>query len=237
MKVQHGVLAGLGVVLVLLAFFFLLYRPAGDDIAAAEQAAEVARQGQAEQRQRIRALEEARSAAPDVEAMLATARSVLPDEVGMPSALRQVQDAANGAGVEIMTLTPSSAQPHPLDPTLSEVSVGLQVEGSYFQVVDFLRRIEDPRLTARAMLGDFVVLKLSDYPTLTAELGLRLHARTPASPGAEPAAEPAPAGEDTSSEASSGDAPPPPPSSEDGPPPAPADDDTQVEALAAGGRP
>lgn len=232
MKVQHGALAGLGMVLVLVAFYFLLYRPAGDEIVAAEAAAQVARDQQAEQQQRIRALEQARTEAPDVEALLATARSVIPDEVAMPSALRQVQDAADGAGIEIMALTPSTAQPWPADPTLSQVAVSMQVKGSYFQVVDFVRRIEDPRLTARAMVGDFIVLSTETYPTLTVDLSMRMFARTPVSPGAveDPAA----------GEAGTADTPAPPAADApagDAPAPAPADggEDVNVEAAAQGG--
>lgn len=189
MKVQQALLAGLGLVVVLVVFWFLLYAPAGDRIDRAVAATAQAEQQQDVARGRIRALEAARSNAPDAEALLAAARSVVPDEVSMPAALRQVQDAADAAGVVILGVLPNAGVPSLADPSLLQVSVGVQAQGSYFQLVDFLRRIEDPRLTARAMLGEFIVIREDEHPVLSADLSLRMFAREPVSPGvSEPVA-------------------------------------------------
>lgn len=183
MKVQHAVAAGLGLVLLVVLSWFLLLAPRRAAVAEQQALEQQAIDQQGVARARIRSLEAARSRAPDVEALLAASRAVVPDDVGMPSALRQLQDAADGAGAEILSVLPNTPQPSELDPDLSEVTVGLQVRGSYFQMVDFLRRIEDPALTARGMLTEFVVIREDEYPALAADMSLRLFSRAPVSPG------------------------------------------------------
>lgn len=188
---QATMLAALGVVLVLLLFYFFAFAPKNDELAVIREDIDTAVAQQATLEARIAALQEVRLRAPEIEAALAAAESIIPREAALPSALRQLQLAADDSGVELLTISPGrpAAVAGEL-PELSMLAVSLSVEGSYFQLVDFLRRIEDPSITPRGLVWTSGSLSPGDYPTLAVSLGGEMYALlpTPAPPAPEPEA-------------------------------------------------
>lgn len=141
----------LGAVLALLlgvAYFFLLHQPRSEEQAAlgVETLSLQGQQGtlQAE----IARLEQIRDDQGRFRADLDRLRQLVPDDVEQPSALSTLQRLADAAAVEITSLT--FAEPEPLDPVvpvgvdqqLGAIAMTMTFEGTYFEALDFLRRVE-----------------------------------------------------------------------------------------------
>lgn len=163
-------LAGLGVVLLGVLYGFLLFEPARDEVAALEQETATLQQQQTQLQAQLARLVDTRWSAPELEAELIAARVVIPEDAGVASVVRQLQSAANDAGVELTSLSPS--RPQPTTPeggsrSLARIPLALDVEGSYFQVVDFLRRLENPNISPRGFVFNSMSLVVGDeWPQL-----------------------------------------------------------------------
>lgn len=192
MSRQTGIVATLGAVLLGALFFFFVWQPKSDEIAEIETQIDTVEEQQAQLRQRLTALREVRNNAPELEAAIVAAESIVPRDIGQASAIRQIQLAADESGVELPTVSfggPSQIQDAP--PGLAALSLTLQVEGGYYQIVDFYRRVEDPTITPRGVTWSSVSLTPTDYPTLSASSSGSMYALLPTPPVPEPAEEPA----------------------------------------------
>lgn len=181
MNRQQVILAVLGILVILVLFYMFVFKPKQEELAEIEVQIEEALAQEAALESRIATLEEVRARAPEIEASLATAESIIPREQALPSALRQLQLAADDSGAELLSVTPG--RPVALEgeiPELAELSVTLVLDGSYFQLVDFLRRVEDPAITPRGITWSGLTLAATEYPTLTASLSGRMFALLPA---------------------------------------------------------
>ncbi len=179
MNRQTLMLSALGVVVTLVAYFFLVWSPKNAEIADLHDQTEQAISQQGTIRSRIQALQEVRSRAPEIEASLAAAEAVVPHDAALPSALRQLQSAADDAGVELVSVSagrPAAASGEGTAAGLSQISMNVQVNGSYFQTVDFLRRIADPSITPRGVVWSATALAPSTYPTLSVSLSGTMYA-------------------------------------------------------------
>lgn len=184
MNRQTLLLSALGAVLLLVLYYFFAWAPKSAEIAEINEQTEAAITQQATLESRIRALEEVRARAPEIEAALASAESVVPRDAALPSALRQLQLAADDSGVEMISVSvgrPSAAGIADV-PDLANMSVSVQVNGSYFQTVDFLRRLEDPGITPRGFVWSAAAFAPSEYPSLSVSLSGNMYAVLPGAP-------------------------------------------------------
>lgn len=195
------VLSGLAAVLVVVLFWLLLWSPQNDEIQEVRTETENIEAQQQQVAGRIAALEAVREEAPQQEALLAASHALLPNESALPGFLRQVQLAADESGLTLQSVSP--ARPAPVDEAatdgLHRINVSMQVEGTYFQFVDFLRRIEDPEITPRAMLWNGVTVggDPEEHPQLQMSLQGDLFAVLPTTP---PETEPPPEENDEAAE-------------------------------------
>lgn len=168
MNRMTGLLAVLGAVLLIVVSFLFLIKPKMDEVAELEVQAEDIRSQQAQVETQIRALQEVRATSPNLEAELAAVGAIVPSDPSLPATLRQLQVAADDSGVTLVSVAPGApASAGSTDvPELATISLSLSLEGGYFQVVDFLRRVEDPRLTARGILVNDLAASPAEYPTL-----------------------------------------------------------------------
>jgi Tfp pilus assembly protein PilO len=172
-------LIGLLVAFVLtVLFWFFLYQPQNERQREIEQEIADLEVQQATLENRRQALEEVRQNEVQIRAALARTEQFIPSGVSQPAALRQLQRTANAAGAEIVQLTfgdaiRSDAGGETGDPNrvLAEIPVTIAVDGGYFQIVDFLRRLEVdvPRAT---LVEDVSILESPEamFPTLRATL-------------------------------------------------------------------
>lgn len=215
-------LIGVISVLFVVLWFFLIFQPTSEDIEDTRaQTEQVLSQAQQE-RQRAAQLRAVREAAPEAEAALALGRTILPEDPSIPALFRQMQQAADDAGVRLNSISPSAPSNVEVaeGTTLAAVAVTLTVEGSYFQLVDMARRIEDPAITPRALLWRTASLSVGEFPTLNATLSGNVYSRQ----GVEVTAVDEDEVEDTdetTDETTDGDP--------DVPEPPPGDDETEVE--------
>lgn len=166
-------------VVVLIAYQFLLLGPKNDELATVRADIESVETQQNQSRQRVRQLEAARSAAPETEAALAAARAVIPADPGLAAAYGQIQDAADASGIVLRSVLPGLPAVQREDAlALAKTEVSVEAQGSFFQTIDFLRRIEDPTLTARGITVGSVVLAVEEYPRLDLDLRLIMWSQT-----------------------------------------------------------
>lgn len=182
----HWLLAGLAAVLVVVLFWLLLWAPQSEELDEVRAETERIEDEQRLTASRIAALEAVRDEAPQQEALLTASHAVLPRESALPGFLRQVQLAADESNLTLQSVSP--ARPSPVEEAetegLHQINVTMQLEGSYFQLVDFLRRIEDPEITPRGVVWNALTISgdAEDHPTLQMGLQGDLFAVLPATP-------------------------------------------------------
>lgn len=206
-------------------YWFLLYKPALAEQADFEEQTAELEQRQSELRNEIARLEEIRDDEEAFRAALERAEEFVPTGVSQPLVVRQFQQAADAAGVEITSVSfgeptvvdgaPETGDP---DTTLASIAVNMVVEGRYFSTVDFFRRVEED--VPRAVLTGSVNLAegQNSFPNLATTWGGNLFAVVPAAstvapdaPGAAPGGaeeegQPDDPGNAESGDAESGDA-------------------------------
>jgi Tfp pilus assembly protein PilO len=189
----HIALAALGAVLLVVLFWLLLWSPRSEEIGDLQAETENLETQQQQTRTRIAAMEAVREEAPEQEALLSAAHALLPRDPGLPAFLRQVQLAADEAGLTLTSVSPERPVADELEAGQSDlhrINVTMELEGRYFQIVDFLRRIEDPTITPRTMIWNAISIagEPEDHPVLQASLQGDLFAILPTTPaeGAPP---------------------------------------------------
>jgi hypothetical protein len=192
MKRATLLLTGLGLVLALVGWYFLVWSPRAEAITAAEAQIVDVQAQQATTQSRIVALQGVRETAPQLQAELAAAESLLPRDTALPSALRQLQTAADQSGATLVSVSP--ARPEPVEgaePGLYSMLLNIELQGTYFQVVDVLRRLEDPSISPRGIVWGGATFAIDETaPNLTVALTGQMFAVLPAPPPEPGAVEP-----------------------------------------------
>jgi len=212
-------IGALVVVLVGVGWYFLLWQPTADEIedVRAQTQTELAQAQTA--RARAAELREVRAQAAEIDAQLAEAETLVPTDVTLPAILRQIELAAADAGVELDNLSPS--RPIEIDDETAsyvEVELAFNVQGTYFQLVDLARRLEDPALMGRGLTWRFGTFSIAEeFPNLSGSLGASVYARAPVEIAGDEDAEDADDAEaaDDGAEADTGEPPPPRPDGDD----------------------
>jgi Tfp pilus assembly protein PilO len=191
------VLSVLGAVVVIVLFAIFVFQPAREELAEVEDQIALEQTEQERLEGEIERLRLVRENAPNVEAELAAADAIVPRDPALPALVRQLQLAADEAGIVLTSV--STSRPVELEAApeqgLSSIDVSAQIEGGYFQVVDFLRRIEEPDITPRGIVWVNASVTRNDetYPDLNVALAGRAFAVLTVPPPPEP--EPAPESE------------------------------------------
>lgn len=205
MRRRAPLLAVVAALLLSVLTWMFLVTPQREERALLLEETETIRAAQERTQLEIARLEEIRDNELEVRAAIARLDQYIPSGPAQPSAIRQLQLAADAAGVEITQLTFSEPQvmldaPSPAEPghVMAEIAVALTVEGGYFQGTDFMRRVESE--LPRAIMVDSLTANEApaprSYPELAISMTARIFAVVPASalPGAAtaPSASPSP---------------------------------------------
>lgn len=186
MSRQAIMLVAVGAILLIVLFYLFGWKPKSEEIAEIQAQTEDAIAQQSVLETQIATLESVRASAPEIEAGLAAAEALVPREAAMPAALRQLQLAADDSGVTLVSIAPGRPVADLAIPELARIPVVVTAEGSYFQLVDFLRRLEDPTITPRVVLFENVAITVGEYPTLGAAFTGAMFAVLPAPPAPAP---------------------------------------------------
>ena len=172
-------IAVLVLVVILAGWYLLLWSPTNSNLDTAKERAETARQRQAQLQSEITRLRAAQASEPQTRARLETLRTAIPDDPALGQFIIDVNDAATRAGIDFISIAPALPRAAtatavttttaasdttattvagttvtPVGTGPAEVAVQLQVTGGYFQVLDFLNRLDAlPRLVVTDTLN------------------------------------------------------------------------------------
>lgn len=207
MKRQTVLIGAAAAVAVLVAWYLLLWSPRQADLSEASDRREAAEAQRAELATRVGRLRASQKEEPMKRAQVEALRTTVPDEPNLAAFILDTNDAAAKAGIDFISVAP--AEPAPAAPPVAvpagtaapaaapgtppaEIKLQLQVSGGYFQVLDFLNRLNDlPRL----VVTDTLAITSDEQAKLTVGVAARMFVRTvPPGYGAVPAtAAPVPA--------------------------------------------
>jgi Tfp pilus assembly protein PilO len=167
--------AAAGAVLVLLVGTLLLVRPKQQAVAEARADRSSAIAEIQSLQDQLRALEALKANEAELRARADQARAEFPPTPALPALVDALEDAATTAGVSLVSISPAAPKPSSIQPELAEIATGVNVEGGYFQIEDFLSRVEnlvrgaDPaRVPPRSVLVQSVSVAASGAAAATA---------------------------------------------------------------------
>jgi Tfp pilus assembly protein PilO len=140
---QELILAAVGTLLVLIAVTMLLIRPARQATAEARADRAAAVTESQSLRDQIKALEALQPNEAELKAKADLARAEFPATPALPGLVDALQDSASLAGVELGTVAPTAPKSSTLNPLLAEITTNVDVSGGYFEIQDFLARLEN----------------------------------------------------------------------------------------------
>lgn len=180
------ILSIVGVIVLLIAFFFFFIRPRQDELNTVREDIEVEEARTQQLESELARLQELQENAPELEAELATIRGYVPQDDEVPNFIFLVQDAANAAGVDFVSITPELPKPPPEGAALAEVRAEIGAGGGYFAIQDFVRRLH---ALDRAVRVDNLSLVAEEDETGAATINMtsvaRIFFEAPAAPAPE----------------------------------------------------
>lgn len=168
---QEVLLAAGGTLLALVAGTLLLVRPKQHAVAEARADRNAALAESQTLSDQIRALEALKADEAALRARARQAKAEFPARPDLPALVEALQDAADQAGLDLASVAPSTPKPSTERPELAEIETTVTVTGGYFQIEDFLAKVEnlvkgtDPgRVPPRAVLIRSVDVSSSSAP-------------------------------------------------------------------------
>jgi type IV pilus assembly protein PilO len=133
-------LGALGIVLVVVAFYFFLLSPLLGRLDEQAQAREDKQAQLAQLQQEVNELEEVRRNSPEIERQLLELSKRIPAQPEIPTLVVQIQEIANASGVTQLSIEPGTPAPPPGGGDYSVVPITMTFKGTYDQMQDFLLR-------------------------------------------------------------------------------------------------
>jgi hypothetical protein len=140
---QELVLAAVGALLVLAAATLLLVRPTRQATAEARADRDAAVAESQSLRDQIAALEALKPKEAELKAEAELAKAEFPASPALPGLVDALQDAASQSGVELGTVAPTTPKTSTVNSLLAEITTTVNVNGGYFEIQDFLVRLEN----------------------------------------------------------------------------------------------
>ncbi|HUQ40455.1 MAG TPA: type 4a pilus biogenesis protein PilO [Acidimicrobiales bacterium] len=163
---------GIAALLILLLWYFMLWSPRNSDLSEAKARTEAATLRIADLNLQLERLKKAQAEQPIKLARLSGLRAAIPDNPQLAEFILDTNSAANSSGIDFLSVAPSPpAPPAPgsAPGTPSQINIGLSVTGGYFQVLDFMNRLE---AMPRIVVVD--TLNLSGNPVISAQITARM---------------------------------------------------------------
>jgi len=177
------VIAGVGAALLALLLIIFLVLPKMGAVTEAQEELDDTRAEQQTLSVQLNALEQAQAEAPENEATIRRVDSQVPPTADLSGAILFLRNAANVAGVQVMSLTPAAPTPATTG-NYSSISVSASGEGSYFALVKYLHEVET---LPRAATVESIDLNPSVGLTLSFAATITLYTSDVSSgPGSEP---------------------------------------------------
>lgn len=185
----------ISVVVAALLFFFLVL-PKMREVSRTEEQVEQARAQELSLRAELARLEGIRENARQIRRQVARFRRAVPPVADLPGLINALQDQADVSDVDFFAVSPGVPVAFP-EGTASEIPAQIQVIGGFFQVDEFLFRMETMDRAAKVITVS-VAAGPDGLPQIQATLSVEFYTTDPAAgPGtvpeaAEPEASPSP---------------------------------------------
>lgn len=140
---QEVIFAVASALLVLVAGVMLLIRPTRQATAEARADRDAAIAESQSLRDQIKGLEALKPKEAELKAQASLARDEFPATPGLPALIDALQDSASLAGVDLGTVSPTTPKTSTLNSQLAEITTTVDVSGGYFEIQDFLVRLEN----------------------------------------------------------------------------------------------
>lgn len=134
------ILGVLGIVLVVVAFYFLLLSPLLGRLDEQAQERDSKQAQLAQLQQEVNELEQVRHNSPEIERQILELSKRIPAQPEIPTLVVQVEEIAHASGVTQLSIQPGHPAPPPGGGDYSVVPVTMTFRGTYDQMQDFLLR-------------------------------------------------------------------------------------------------
>lgn len=207
-KRDIAILAGLGVVVLIVAWWFLVISPKRDEAASLDSQYQTEKQKYDTNYARVQKIDDERTAAKQAAGDLLKLNKLIPVDSQVPSLIVELQASANDAGIKFMKIVPETPIAGKQGATV--VPITLEFQGQYYDVNDFLYRVENYArmegndISVSGRLINVVTLdlgqpQLGDFPDVLVKMGANAYMTSPA-----PAKASAPKSTDTGSDTGGG---------------------------------
>jgi Tfp pilus assembly protein PilO len=109
-------------------------------------------------------LKQAKKEAAETETKLIESKKRVPEDPQLASLLMEIQDTANQAGVDFVSIKPGDMA---AQANITNIPLLIHIEGSYFDLVDFLYRLKDLKREIRI---DKTTIVGTEWPNLSVDL-------------------------------------------------------------------
>ena len=147
MNGRAPIVAG-AVLVVALVAVFLLVLPTMSEVGETEDRLQQTQDQEINLAAQLKALDDARAAAPETELEIAAIDALVPPTAGLPSLFRLLQGAADRAAVDFFSFTPGTPVPNPTG-SYSTIESQITVRGGYFAIDEFLFLLETSKRAAK----------------------------------------------------------------------------------------
>ena len=127
-------------VVLIVAWYFLLFSPTQSKLSDLDQQIGSANQALKDANTQVAELEKAKKTAPQSRAEIVRLGKMLPESEGIPGLIIELSKTADASGVSITSIARGTTTP---GTPFGVQQVSLQVRGRYFDVEDFLYRLEE----------------------------------------------------------------------------------------------
>lgn len=175
MRNRTPLLGLLVAVLLAVGFYFLLWSPGNDALALVHEETAQLETRRSTLRNEVAFLREVERNQDEIRAELARLETYIPTGIAQPEVVRQLQTVADEADTEILSMAfapPAVVEGAPATGTpetsLARIPVTMTIEGGYFKVADFFRRLE-VEVPRAVFVGDLTVEKSEEgWPDIKA---------------------------------------------------------------------
>lgn len=151
-------------VLVMLGFGVLVLRPQISKISDVKKMQQEEQKKKQNAEATLKRLQDAKKQAAETEAKLIEVKKRLPEDPQLASFIVEIQDMANQAGINLVSITPEEMAQQK---NYTNIPLKIHIEGDFFDIVDFLYRLQDLKRETRI---DKVSISGKEWPTLAVDL-------------------------------------------------------------------
>jgi len=127
-------------VLLLVGWFLLLYSPKTEELGKVQKDIERSKGEQVTLQQQLQKLQALKEQEPEIDAQLARVKSLVPDTPDLSTYIREANRVSTEAGIDWVKVAPGEPA---ADGDLSTVVLTVEIQGGFFNVVDYLTRMEE----------------------------------------------------------------------------------------------